>query len=300
MKVLLPVDIAHPHEDLAEHVSWILPLEGSEVKLLFVKELLPSYERLVSSMGDFPDDWTHQVDKKADSILTPLKERLEAAGATVTTEIASGPPEHIIATIAKDHAYDITVVAPGQHSNIEKFFLGSTSSSVVKLTPGTILVLRDHRGHDKLTHVVFGIDGTEESLHAIRTVTTQLQLAERNVKVTVLHAVAVPPLVAMFSPPEMSVNLEKNMEMEGEGFIAEALKVLQELGVMNAEPRQVQGEAAWELIRYAEHANAQLIVTGGGGKKFLEHALVGSAAIRTITHAKCSTAMVKLPKKARD
>lgn len=298
MKVLLPVDIAHPHEDLTEHVSWIVPMKGSEVKLLFVKELLPSYERLVSSMADFADDWTHQLDKKAETFFTSLKKKLEDAGATVTVEIASGPPEHIIATVAKDYHYDMTIVAPGQHSNIERFFLGSTSSSVVKLTPGTVLVLRDHRGHDKLTHVVFGIDGTEEALHAIETMTKQLQLAERKVKVTVLHAVAVPPLVAMFSPPEMSISLEKNMEMEGEGFIAEALKRLQDLGIENAEPRQVQGEPAWELIRYAEHANAQLIVTGGGGAKFLEHALVGSVANRVVTHAKCSTAIVKLPKKS--
>lgn len=299
MKVLLPVDIAHPHEDLADHVRWIIPMEGSQVKLLFVKELLPSYERLVSSMADFADDWTNKLDEKAESVLAPLRKRIEEAGAKVSSEIASGPPEHIIATVAKDENFDITVVAPGQHSNIERFFLGSTSSSVVKLTQGTVLVLRDHRGHEKLTHVVFGIDGTEESLHAIRTVAKQLQLAERKVKVTVLHAVSVPPMIAMFSPPEMAINLEKNMEMEGETFIADALKVLQDLGIQNPEPRQVLGEAAWELIRYAEHANAQLIVVGAGGGKLLEHALVGSVANRVVTHAKCSTAIVKLPPKTR-
>jgi nucleotide-binding universal stress UspA family protein len=297
MKVLLPVDIAHPHEDLTEHVSWLLPIKGSHVKLLFVKDLLPSYERLISSMGDFPDDWSHQIDSKVDACLAPLIQRLEAAGATVTKEIASGPPEHVIADVAKVGNFDYTVVAPGQHSNIEKFLLGSTSSSVVKLTPGTTLVLRDHGGHDKLTHVVFGVDGSEESLHALSTATTQLQLAERKVKVTVLHAVSVPPMVAVFSPPEMAISLEKNMEMEGEGFIAAALKILQDLGVENAEPRQVQGEPASELIRFSDIANAQLIITGSGKQKFLEHALVGSIATRVVTHAKCSTAVVKMPKK---
>ncbi len=297
MKVLLPVDIAHPHEDLTEHVSWILPMKGSEVKLLFVKDLLPSYERLVSSMGDFPDDWNHQIDQKVESALAPLAAQLEAAGGTVRHEIASGPPEHVIADVAKVGNFDFTVVAPGQHSNIEKFFMGSTSSSVVKLAPGTILVLRDHRGHDKLNHVVFGIDGSEEALHALKTATQQLKLVERKVKVTVLHAVSVPPLVAVFSPPEMAVAIEKNMEMEGEGYIAKALQVLKDLGVENVEPRQVQGEPASELIRYAEQANAQLIVTGSGQQKFLEHALVGSIATRVVTHAKCSTAIVKLPRK---
>lgn len=297
MKVLLPVDIAHPHEDLTEHVSWILPLKDQEVKLLYVKEVLPSYERLVASMGDFPDDWSHQVDKKAHSIMDPLKAKLEAAGAQVTLEIASGPPEHMIATMARDNNFDVTVVAPGQKHNIEKFLMGSTSSSLVKLAPGMILVLRDHKGHDKLNHVVFGVDGSEESNHALITAAKQLDLANRQVKITVLHAVSIPPMVAMFSPPEFGISLEKNMEMEGETTLAGALKILEDLGVKGAEPRLVQGEAAWELIRYAEQANAQLIVTGAGGQKFVEHALMGSAAMRIVTHAKCSTAVVKLPHK---
>jgi len=300
MKVLLPVDIAHPHEDLTEHVSWLLPLKGADVKLLFVKEVLPSYERLVASMGDFPDDWTHQIDKKAHSVMEPLKRSLEAAGATARIEIVSGPPEHMIATVARDHGVDVTVVAPGQRHNIEKFFMGSTSSSVVKVAPGTILVLRDHRGHDKLTHVVFGVDGTEESNHALETTVKQLQLAERQVKVTVLHAVLVPPLVSMFSPAAVGISMEKNMEMEGEATLAAALKILKDLGVKDAEPRLVQGDPSWELIRYAEHANAQLIVVGGGGSKFVEHALMGASATRVVTHAKCSAAVVKLPQKTKD
>lgn len=299
MKVLLPVDIAHPHDDLTEHVSWILPLKDQELKLVFVKEVLPSYERVLASMGDFPDDWTHQVDKRAHEVLDPLKAKLEAAGAKVSLEIASGPPEHMIAAMARDGKYDITIVAPGQKHNIEKFFLGSTSSSLVKLAPGTILVLRDHRGHDKLTHVVFGVDGTDESTHALETATKQLNLKERNVKITVLHAVSIPPLVAMFSPPEFGISLEKNMEMEGETILAGALKTLEDLGVKGAEPRLVQGEPAWELIRYAEQANAQLIVAGAGGQKTVEHALMGSVANRIVTHAKCSTAVVKLPPQSK-
>ncbi|MBX3075185.1 universal stress protein [Candidatus Obscuribacterales bacterium] len=297
MKVLLPVDIAHPHEDLTEHVSWILPLKDQEVKLVFIKEVLPSYERLVASMGDFPDDWSHQVDKKAHTYLDPLKSKLEAVGAKVSLEIASGPPEHMIATMARDGNYDVTVVAPGQKHNIEKFFMGSTSSSLVKLAPGTILVLRDHKGHEKLNHVVFGVDGSEESNHALTSAAKLLDLANRQVKITVLHAVSVPPMVAIFSPPEFGIALEKNMEMEGEATLAAALKRLEDLGIKGAEPRLVQGEAAWELIRYAEQSNAQLIVAGAGGQKFVEHALMGSAASRIVTHAKCSTAIVKMPRK---
>ena len=65
MKLLVPVDVSHPHEDLVSHLQWMIDLEGDEVVLLFVKEILPSYERVVESMADFPEDWQNQLEAKA-------------------------------------------------------------------------------------------------------------------------------------------------------------------------------------------------------------------------------------------
>lgn len=297
MKVLIPVDIAHPHEDLIEHLGWLIPLGGHNVILVYVKEVLPSYERLIAATADFPEDWTHQIDRKAKDFFAPLKEMLEKAGARVSTEIVSGPPERMIANIAKDENVDVTVVSPGQRSIVQKFFLGSTSNGVVRLAPGTILLLRDYGGDDELKHVVFGVDGTEAALHALKTAVSQFKLRERDIRATVLYAVALPPMVAMLSPAEVVVSIEKNMEMEGETIVAEALKVLSDLGIKGAEPRVVVGEPAAEIMRFGEQGNAQLIVMGAGGHSLVEQALMGSVAQRIIMHAKCSTAIVKLPHK---
>lgn len=297
MKVLTPVDITHPHEDLIEHLNWMLPLKDQDVILLFVKEILPSYERIVETTADFPDDWTHQIDKKAHKFFEPLEEKLKKAGAKVSTEIVSGPPERMIANVARDHNTDIIATTPGQHSNVQRFFMGSTSSSVVRIAPGTILLLRDHKGHDELKHVVIGVDGTDQSDYALKTAVKQFGLAERNVKVTVVNAVSIPPMVAMLSPAEVVVSVEKNMEMEGETIVATALKNLQDLGVKDAEPRVVKGDPATELMRFAEQSNAQLIVVGAQGHSFVEHVLVGSTASRVASHAKCAAAIVKMPAK---
>ena len=41
MKILVPVDISHQHDDLVSHLEWLLNLKDKEVELLFVKEVLP-------------------------------------------------------------------------------------------------------------------------------------------------------------------------------------------------------------------------------------------------------------------
>ena len=30
MKLLVPVDVSHPHEDLVSHLQWMIDLEGEE------------------------------------------------------------------------------------------------------------------------------------------------------------------------------------------------------------------------------------------------------------------------------
>ncbi len=297
MKVLIPVDIAHPHPDLIDHLQWLLPINGDNITLLYVKEILPSYERLIETTADFPEDWTHQIDKKVNEMFAPMKASLEKNGASVSCEIVSGPPEHMIATIARDEHADLTVVSPGQRSVVEKFFLGSTSAGVFKLAPGTVLLLRDTPAHNQLRHVVFGVDGTETALHAMKTAVEQFRLAERKIKATVLYAVSIPAMVQMLSPAEIVVAVEKNMEMEGETIIAEALKVLKDLGISDAQPRLVVGEPAAEIIRFSQQSDVQLIVIGAQGHSLVEHLLMGSVAQRIITHAGCSTAIVKPPRK---
>lgn len=297
MKVLIPVDIAHPHEDLIDHLNWMVPIKGQEAVLLYVKEVLPSYERIVSTTADFPDDWTHQIDNKAHSFFGPLEEKLKKAGAKVATEVVSGPPERMIANVARDLNVDIVAITPGQHSNVQRFFLGSTSASVMRIAPGTVLMLRDHRGHDELKHVIIGVDGTEQADHALKTAVAQFKLAERNVKVTVLNAVSIPAMVTMLSPAEVIVSVEKNMEMEGETIIATAMKDLKDLGVKEVEPRLVRGDAATELMRFAEQSNAQLIVLGAQGHTIVEQILTGSTADRIAAHAKCAAAIIKMPNK---
>lgn len=296
MKVLIPVDVTAPHEDLVEHLDWLLPLEGSEVTLLFVKEILPAYENVMAASADFPDDWVHVIEKRAHEILDPIKEQLTARGSRVCTEIATGAPEFVIADFAKSRNVDVTVVAPGHHSDIDKFLLGSTSSNLIALAPATTVVLRDKVNHNKLERVIFGVDGTRQATFAMEKAVELFHLDKKPISAWVVNVVAIPPIVNMLTPAGVLVGLQKNLEMQGETIIADALKALTDLGVSKVEPVLKTGDPSSELIKLAELQNAELIVTGAQGHNALEHIFLGSVANRVVAHARCSVAVVKMSK----
>lgn len=295
MKILIPIDIAFPHEDLVDHVSWILPVKDSEIMLLYVKEVYPTYERAISSVSAFPDDWSKLLDEKAMQFFAPIKEKLEGAGARVGTRVISGIPENVIADVTKQEEIDYTVIAPRLHSKIESFIWGSTSNKIRNLNHGSTLILRDHHGHDKLEHVLFGYDGSKQAAFAMKRAINRLKLKENKVKVTVANILSIPPAISLISPSGVMSAIATNLKMEGEVVIAEALKTLKEMGIEDYDSKVFMGEPATKLMALAETIDAQLIVIGAQGHSTIEHAIMGSVADRITTHAKCSVLMMREP-----
>lgn len=295
MKILVPVDVSHPHEDLVSHLDWLADLKDNKVVLLFVKEILPSYERVVESVADFPEDWEHQVEDKARQLLETLAVKLKEKGIDVDVEVASGPTSSVINNIASDQKVDLVAVSPGKQAHIRKFLLGSTSSNVVNHAPSSVLVLRDKEGHKKLDHVVFAVDGSKDSEYAMEFAVEKLKLKDRQVKASVVNVVSIAPVLGLISPAPFIATLETNLLMEGEVIVATALNKLRSLGLTDIETKVKAGDAAMEIIDYAEKHNAQLIVSGTKGHSAVAHILVGSVADRLSSHSSSSNLVVKIP-----
>ena len=295
MKLLVPVDVSHPHEDLVSHLQWMINLEGEEVVLLFVKEILPSYERVVESMADFPEDWQNQLEAKAKELLDKLVSKVNSAGASASIEIASGPTGSVINHLAKTQNFDLVAVAPGKGAHIRRFLLGSTSSQVVNHAPSSVLVLRDKEGQNELKHVVFAVDGSKDSEHAIEYTVKNLKMKERGIKASVVNVVSIAPVLGLISPAPFIATLETNLLMEGEVIVAAALNKLRSLGIIDVETKVKAGDPATELIAYADEHEAQLIVSGTKGHSAVSHILIGSVADRLSAHSNCANLVVKVP-----
>ena len=295
MKILVPVDISHQHDDLVDHLDWLLNLKDNEFELLFVKEVLPSYERLVDSMADFPDDWENQIESKAREVLNKLSSKFEEKGAQSVVEVATGPTSSVINNIADAHNIDLTVVSPGKGAHIRRFLLGSTSSQVVKHSAKPVLVLRDKEGQSKLEHIVVAVDGSEDSKYALDYVCKLFHPADRDIKITLINVVSVAQALVMVSPAPFIAQLETNLTLAAGVIVSEAKNQLLHAGVKNVETEVKVGDAANELIDFADENSVQLIVSGRKGHSGVKHIVMGSVAERLSAHSQCSNLVVNRP-----
>jgi nucleotide-binding universal stress UspA family protein len=296
MKILLPLDMAQPVKPIVDELTKLIEFStgDAEVRLLFVKEELPSFESVVKTTGDFPDDWEHKVEEKARAGLKEAEDMLKAHCGKITTEIVRGPAAYMIEQVARDTHADITVVTPKAHNLAERLFLGRVSSKVIKHAPGTIVILRTkaHSGA-KPTSVLVGIDGSKNSKTALVKSIDCFKLKQAETKITLVHVVDVADPIKFLTPVEFVASIETNLSMEGETFLADGARILSEAGKTGVEIVIHKGDPASELIKMANETKPDLMVLGARGHTAVEHFLLGSVSHRIATHAPCSVAVVK-------
>lgn len=293
MKILVPIDVTHKNEGLVQQMSRILPLSDADVRLLFVREELPSYESMLSSMADFPEDWSNQIEKKAHSVLYEIKNELKPLCKSVDAEIVSGPTALMIETVAKDDNFDITAITPQQHSKLHQLFARSVSLNVAKHGTGTIVLLHEARHHSGPLRVVIGVDGSNASTNALEMATKNFALEKASVHL--VNVVTIAPILTLVSPVTFIGALQEKLMLEGETFLATAKNHLDKLGVKNVEISLKSGDPATELNSVANHIEADLIVVGALGHGAVQHFLLGSVSKAVALHATCSVAVVREP-----
>ncbi len=92
MKILIAADVSnsfanasasHPSDSEKEEGHWfnleqlasLVPLAGCDVNLIYVKEELPSYERVLATQADFPQDLGNIIEAQAKPVLAELAKR---------------------------------------------------------------------------------------------------------------------------------------------------------------------------------------------------------------------------------
>lgn len=300
MKVLVAIDIINPVKPIIDEVIALMPLERAEVLFLYVKEEFPSYERVLSAAGDFQDDWGHQVEAKAKAAFDEAATLMKPHCGRVSNEIVVGPPAAMIETVARDEKFDVTVVTPGRHSRVEMFFLGSTSSRVVKSAAGTSLICRPKNGASTQPQkVIMGIDGSEQSHYAVAMAAEQFRLSANGTEVILVHIVNVADVFKMISPIEYISMVENNLLMEGETFLADGKRILADHGVKKVSVVLKEGDPATEIVNVANSSAADLVVIGAQGRTPVEHFIGGEISQRVAMRSPCSTAVIKSPAKPK-
>jgi universal stress protein E len=296
LRILFPIDITDPHPEYFTQLKSLIPLKDVALVLLYVREELPAFEGMLGTMADFPDDFAHQVEVKAKTVLAELANNLKADCPDVTCQVVSGPATLMIETVAKDEKVDLIVMNPGSHSKVARYLLGSTCERVVKQSAVSVLVLKSADAFKNLDNVVFGVDGSGASFAALSEAVSLLDLAKRQAKATVVNVVHVTEIFKYMSPVSFVASVEDNLMMSGETSLAQAKAQLNELGMTSVDTKIKDGEPTTEIINVVEESKAELVVVGGQGRSALEHFLVGSVSGKLAAHAKCSVFVSKAKK----
>lgn len=290
MKILLPLDLVHPVEPTIASLEALIDLSRADVKLLYVREVLPAYENALRSSGHFAEDWQEKWDEKANAALHLASALLKGKCQSVVSEIATGSPALTIETVARDEGFDITVLVPRDRHGVERFFAGGVTNKVLQHAPNTVLILRNKPR--KLNTVLFGHDGSNNSTFAIKTALDYFRIKESS-KVSLVHAVDLAEPIKLLGPVEFVAALEQNALMQGEVFLAQGEKVLHDAGVKHTDVALIEDDPSKGVTTMASEIAADLVVIGAQGHTAVQHFLIGSVSHKIATNISCSVAVVK-------
>ena len=248
--------------------------------------------------------------------LEPFRDSLESAacflednGFEVATEFIMGyPAEKIIEYSDRIKADLVILGAKGLRSALG-ILLGGVAQQVVEYCSCPVLVVR--APYTGMHRILLISDGSEHSQSATKYLGRFPNATQ--CEVYALHIL--PPLPLMPSPglyarsfpvapevlpvyPSEPSEEEKNWireeEQQGQKILDDSVRWLKTAGI-EALPVLLRGDAAREIMTYAESSKADLIVCGSRGLSQFRGWLLGSVSRKLVHYSNCSILVVKKP-----
>jgi nucleotide-binding universal stress UspA family protein len=203
------------------------------------------------------------------------------ADVKVKLRVCDGPPAEVLRVAAGDPDVRMVVVGSQGHGAMTEFLLGSVSHGLTHHCPRPLVIV--HCGTGNVTagarpappaerRVVVGVDGSPDSLVALRWAAAEAAATDASLQV----AVAWSESKALF-PTKFALggSLAVSLHAAAEGILDEALRTLDSPG-LRIERAVVEGRPAKALIELA--ASADLLVVGRRGLGRAQEALHGSVS----------------------
>lgn len=288
MNVILAVD-GSEHSAAAARLLRDLPLpRGSAINILAV--LIP---RNASDHANL------------EQALVDSKEILGEVKATVKTELLTGYPAEQISEYAAENVPDLIVLgAKGRRATLG-ILLGGVVQQIVEYAEDPVLVVR--APYEGLQRILIVTDGSVHSQRAMDYL-GKFPIPD----LTEVHALHVlPPMpspaliarswpagsesmapVPSYETEEMLAKQAEEEERIGAALLAESVETLGNYGI-EAKSVLLRGDAATEIIEYANQNQIGLIVAGSRGLSQMRRLLLGSLSRKLVHYAGCSVLIVK-------
>ena len=237
--------------------------------------------------------------------LEATRERLLQKGITAQTEVILGSPAEKVIEIAEKRKTDLIVLgAKGLRATLG-ILLGGVAQQVVEYACCPVLIGRaPYRGLHRILAVT---DGSPNGQRAVRYL-LKFPLPEY-VDVRIMHVLppAQQPILtepyledwlAVGTPTltEMEPAEREKQERKGKALLDRTCEMLRRGGII-AIPTLARGDAATEILEYANANQVDLILAGSRGLSQFRSWWVGSVSRKLVHYSNCSVLVVKGPRK---
>ena len=199
--------------------------------------------------------------------------------------------------LTKSIEWKASLVALGSHgrSTLERFFLGSVSQKVAAEAPCSVRIARPRKQpHHARVRVVVAVDGSEDSLGAVRSIASRVWPQHSEFRVV---AVIDPRMETAIAWPEVYgaqwVQERDTGAKEAVCRVVEhSAKVLDDAGLA-VETYLLSGDPKRELLAHAEAWEADSIFIGARGLHHGGRLALGTMASAVAARAHCSVEIVR-------
>ncbi len=297
MRILLAVDGSACSDRATQLVASLSLPPGSAVRVVGV--LQPFADALALSYaaaGDASANMESEEERDARRLREAIgraETALRRDELTVDGFLVRGRPASSIVDEASAMNADLVVVGSRGHGTIATMVLGSTAAEIVDHAPCPVLVARS----GALGTIAFADDGSASARGAEAVLADWPVFAGAHVSVLTVAEVAV-PVAAGFTPGLYDQVLEsyaKSADEAREQTAEEADSAAHRLAdaALDAEAVALEGDAATEIVRYAEGHQIGTVVMGTRGRTGLARLILGSVARNVLLHARCSVLIVR-------
>jgi nucleotide-binding universal stress UspA family protein len=241
-----------------------------------------------------------------EEVLTQTKTSLEQSHPQkIQTQLLTGYPAEQIVSYAEKYEPDLIAMgACGLRSTLG-ILLGGVAQQVVEYACCPVLIVR--APYQSIRNVLLATDGSKYSRHTLQFIQDCPLPGEAFKHVITVIPPEIAPEMAWqtwnlgmeVTPPLFSESMQEQLLRQNQVEEEQAQTIIQETSQVFDEQKEPvisvirRGDAATEILAYAEEMNIDLIVTGSRGLSEFRGWLLGSVSRKLVHYAKCSVLIVK-------
>ncbi|HET6531449.1 MAG TPA: universal stress protein [Actinoplanes sp.] len=247
----------------------------------------PSEVEWLSTLRSVADLREHLLDDVASGVRA-VAEQAGATDVPLTPEVLYGhPTQELIRAAGED---SLLVVGSRGRGSVAGLMRGSVSQSCAQYAAGTVVIVRGRRTDPAAGHVVAGIDGSAESIRALRFAAEAAR--HREVPLRVIHAWTMPYLGFAGPATRLPQDAVDDLTEQAQRILQDSIdQASLDVRQTDLEARLVQGPPAPSLLQAAD--GADLLVVGSRGLGGWKGLLLGSVSTQCVTESPCPVAVVR-------